>query len=378
MIRMQVRCLFMALFSRVMCLYPHHPPPLLFSTIESTPTTTPTTDAEFLSLAVTIGYNGALTSFPNPSVGCILACSATNKILGSGYHPQAGLGHGEVFALLEASSSISSGVASANKIRDAVLTNTTGNLDTSQFTPPPDAFDNLFDKENAPPVTAYVTLEPCSHLGRTPPCAERLAKAGVSRVVIGMRDPFLTNFVGGASPSSDSSGSDGGVGILRANGVSVTVVNDKNCSILHSGFFGRVKAMLVEQQGVDPKKWSAEKRTLRTALGREKNDKTHKYFKPSKKDIIFLPEDGQGQGQGQVTFSESFLSKIDVILSDRDRANSTSTSISTSTSGLVTVLLSSVVSKGKEGKLISSTLCDLLECQLISNVGKTITLYRRD
>ncbi|KAF5731725.1 riboflavin biosynthesis protein PYRD chloroplastic [Tripterygium wilfordii] len=81
---------------------------------------------------------------PNPMVGCVIV--KDGKIVGQGFHPKAGQPHAEVFAL-----------------RDA------GDL-----------------AENA---TAYVSLEPCNHYGRTPPCTEALIKAKVKKVVIGMVDP---------------------------------------------------------------------------------------------------------------------------------------------------------------------------------------------
>lgn len=84
---------------------------------------------------------------PNPRVGCVLV--RDEKIIGEGWHAVCGGPHAEVAAL-------------------------------------DDAASRGF---NAVGATAYVTLEPCSHFGRTPPCAPRLVKEGVSRVVIGMMDP---------------------------------------------------------------------------------------------------------------------------------------------------------------------------------------------
>ncbi|KAL5560723.1 hypothetical protein UlMin_036934, partial [Ulmus minor] len=81
---------------------------------------------------------------PNPMVGCVIV--KEGKVVGEGYHPKAGKPHAEVFALKDA-----------------------GDL-----------------SENA---TAYVSLEPCNHYGRTPPCTEALIRAKVKRVVVGMVDP---------------------------------------------------------------------------------------------------------------------------------------------------------------------------------------------
>lgn len=84
---------------------------------------------------------------PNPMVGCVLV-APDGRVVGEGYHPQAGQPHAEVFAVRAAG-------------------------------------------EAARGATAYVTLEPCSHQGRTPPCADALLRAGVDRVVAAMTDPDL-------------------------------------------------------------------------------------------------------------------------------------------------------------------------------------------
>ncbi len=103
---------------------------------------------------------------PNPMVGCVLV-GPDGQIVGAGYHPEAGQPHAEVFALREA----------GDKARGA---------------------------------TAYVTLEPCAHHGRTPPCAEALLAAGVTRVVAAMTDP-------------DKRVAGLGLERLRAGGVEVSV-----------------------------------------------------------------------------------------------------------------------------------------------------------
>ncbi len=95
-------------------------------------------DNYFMMLAVEQARQGLYTARPNPAVGCVIVQSA--KIIGQGFHPKAGQPHAEVFALKEAD-------------------------------------------ERAKGATAYVTLEPCSHTGRTPPCALALIAAGIKRVV---------------------------------------------------------------------------------------------------------------------------------------------------------------------------------------------------
>ena len=102
-----------------------------------------TTDVFYMARALQLAGNGRYTTDPNPRVGCVLVRDGV--IIGEGWHAWAGQDHAEVAAL--------------KTVQDA-----TG-------------------------ATAYVTLEPCSHYGKTPPCCEALIKAGVSRVVAAMQDP---------------------------------------------------------------------------------------------------------------------------------------------------------------------------------------------
>ena len=101
-------------------------------------------DHGMMARALQLAERGLWTTTPNPRVGCVLV--RDGRIVGEGWHEKAGEPHAEVHALRAAG-------------------------------------------EQACGATAYVTLEPCSHHGRTPPCAEALIGAGVSRVVAAMRDP---------------------------------------------------------------------------------------------------------------------------------------------------------------------------------------------
>jgi diaminohydroxyphosphoribosylaminopyrimidine deaminase/5-amino-6-(5-phosphoribosylamino)uracil reductase len=100
-------------------------------------------DAFYMAQAISLAKKGRYTTDPNPRVGCVLV--RDGEVIGQGWHVKAGQGHAEVEAL-----------------------------------------KNVPDAKGA---TAYVTLEPCSHQGRTPPCCDALIKAGVSRVVAAMQDP---------------------------------------------------------------------------------------------------------------------------------------------------------------------------------------------
>lgn len=101
-------------------------------------------DILYMRRAIELAKQGRFTTSPNPNVGCVLV--RDNTIVGEGYHHKAGEPHAEVNALAIAG-------------------------------------------DRALGATAYVTLEPCSHYGRTPPCADALIKAGVKRVVVAMQDP---------------------------------------------------------------------------------------------------------------------------------------------------------------------------------------------
>jgi len=101
-------------------------------------------DAHYMARAVELARKGLYSTHPNPRVGCVIV--RDGEVVGEGWHVRAGEPHAEVHALRQAG-------------------------------------------ERARGACAYVTLEPCSHHGRTPPCADALVKAGVARVVAAMQDP---------------------------------------------------------------------------------------------------------------------------------------------------------------------------------------------
>ena len=147
-------------------------------------------DERYMAMALREGMLGVGLSSPNPPVGCVLV--RDGRVLGRGVHTRAGDPHGEIMALRDAES------------RD----------------------------ENAVGATAYVTLEPCCHHGRTPPCTDALIRAGVRRVVVGTRDP---------NPRVDG----GGLSILQASGVQVQEgVLQAACSQFHAPFFKLIRTGL--------------------------------------------------------------------------------------------------------------------------------------
>jgi diaminohydroxyphosphoribosylaminopyrimidine deaminase / 5-amino-6-(5-phosphoribosylamino)uracil reductase len=102
----------------------------------------------YMRIALKLALQGKGKTFPNPVVGAVVV--KDGKIVGKGYHKKAGLAHAEVLALDEA---------------------------------------GRFSQGS----TLYVTLEPCAHFGRTPPCVERVVKSGLKEVVVGMIDPNPLN-----------------------------------------------------------------------------------------------------------------------------------------------------------------------------------------
>lgn len=130
---------------------------------------------------------GWYSTSPNPRVGCVIV--KDGELIAEGFHPKAGRGHAEVNALAQAG-------------------------------------------QNARGATAYVTLEPCAHHGRTGPCCEALALAGISHVVFGMTDP---------NPQVAGRGLD----YLRAQGIQVTgPVLEADCLNLNTGFIKRMTRAL--------------------------------------------------------------------------------------------------------------------------------------
>jgi diaminohydroxyphosphoribosylaminopyrimidine deaminase/5-amino-6-(5-phosphoribosylamino)uracil reductase len=141
-------------------------------------------DSVWMAQALRLAERGFYTTSPNPRVGCVLV--RDGKIVGEGWHERAGEPHAEVHALRAAG-------------------------------------------DAARGSTAYVTLEPCSHHGRTPPCADALIKAGVARVVIAMQDP--NPLVAGQ-----------GIARLRAANIEVECgLMEVAARELNIGFFTRMK-----------------------------------------------------------------------------------------------------------------------------------------
>lgn len=144
-------------------------------------------DHVYMARALELARKGLYSTHPNPRVGCVIV--RDGAIVGEGWHVRAGEPHAEVHALRQAG-------------------------------------------ELARGATAYVTLEPCSHHGRTPPCAEALVKAGVGRVVAAMQDP--NPLVAGR-----------GLALLHSVGIEVdSGVLEREARALNAGFVKRMEAGL--------------------------------------------------------------------------------------------------------------------------------------
>ncbi len=140
-------------------------------------------DEDYMARAVYLARKGVLTTDPNPNVGCVLV--KHGKIIGEGWHQEPGKAHAEINALRQSG-----------------------------------------DTKGA---TAYVTLEPCSHHGKTGPCCDALIAAGISKVVIAMQDP--NPLVCGQ-----------GIEKLRQQGVEVSCgVLQEDAEALNQGFLQRMR-----------------------------------------------------------------------------------------------------------------------------------------
>lgn len=144
-------------------------------------------DNLYMAKAIQLAKEGLYSTQPNPRVGCVIV--KEGQTVGEGFHARAGQPHAEVFALRQAA-------------------------------------------QHAQGATAYVTLEPCAHYGRTPPCANALVEAGVSRVVM-------------ASLDSNPLVAGKGQAILENAGISTTVgILENEAKSLNKGFFRRMQGGL--------------------------------------------------------------------------------------------------------------------------------------
>ncbi|KAL0023756.1 hypothetical protein WJX77_001514 [Trebouxia sp. C0004] len=142
-------------------------------------------DRQHMQHALSLAKKALGKTFPNPAVGCVIV--KQGKVIGEGYHPKAGEPHAEVFALRAAG-------------------------------------------QQAAGATAYVTLEPCNHYGKTPPCSQALVDAKVAKVFVGVRDP---------NPLVNNAGVD----TLTRAGINVAYIGgeeEQECFNINSDFMERM------------------------------------------------------------------------------------------------------------------------------------------
>ncbi|NLG02929.1 MAG: bifunctional diaminohydroxyphosphoribosylaminopyrimidine deaminase/5-amino-6-(5-phosphoribosylamino)uracil reductase RibD, partial [Clostridia bacterium] len=138
------------------------------------------TDTEYMKIAIEYAKKGSGSVNPNPMVGAVIV--KHDQIVGEGYHKKRGEPHAERYALMNC-------------------------------------------RESAAGATLYVTLEPCCHYGKTPPCTQAILESGITRVVVGTLDP--NPLVAGK-----------GVALLRKHGLKViTGVLEEECKKLNEVFF---------------------------------------------------------------------------------------------------------------------------------------------
>jgi diaminohydroxyphosphoribosylaminopyrimidine deaminase / 5-amino-6-(5-phosphoribosylamino)uracil reductase len=144
-------------------------------------------DHNYMTRALRLAEQGLYSTMPNPRVGCVIV--KDNQIIGEGAHLKAGEPHAEILALRQAGEAIIG-------------------------------------------ATLYVTLEPCSHTGRTPPCAEALVNVGLARVVVAMQDP---------NPQVAGSG----LALLKSHNIEVVCgLMEAQARDLNPGFISRMTRQL--------------------------------------------------------------------------------------------------------------------------------------
>ena len=182
-----------------------------------------------MNRCISIAANSGGWNHPNPRVGSIIVHN--NRIIGEGFHYKYGSDHAEVMAF-----------KSIKKIDEGLVKNS----------------------------TLYVNLEPCSHFGKTPPCADLIIKKGIKKVIIGSRDP---------NPKVSGSG----IRRLKLAGVHVTVgVNEMECQELNKRFFKSI----IHGLPYIVLKWAESSDKFIDGLRDSKNIKPYKISSPSVQPIV--------------------------------------------------------------------------------------------
>ena len=363
----------------------------------TTTTTTTTTvlsraDEGFLRQALEHARHGVGHTFPNPAVGCVIVASYNNsnnnhnnndenenslafppRVIGAGFHPRAGYPHAEIFALLEAAGHVPDGVAAAHSVvqqkghssDDAVavvveqltrqyIQDGVESLFSSNCLQPKAAAALTKEEDGVDPtavshVTAYVTLEPCCHTGKvTPPCTAALVAAGISRVVVGCRDP---------NPRVDG----GGVQYLEQARITVDVATvggplQRDCADLITNFGRRITPPQPSYDAVN----GAVRAALRSLAGRRKQDKSLREVSwggPS------VPADSENPQElvDALVLEPEWMEHVDDLLWREE---------------LVLLRLNAAVAKRRFCKQLGARIAGHLQAHVAQEIGHTVLLYR--
>jgi pyrimidine deaminase RibD-like protein len=280
--------------------------------------------------------------------------------------------HAEVFALLEACGHVDDGVDAARSAMDGMTSSESNNatqrqrvLDLLNIYKAEDGANKLFkDCLIDSDITAYVTLEPCCHVGQTPPCALSLVAAGIKRVVVGFRDP---------NPRVDG----GGIKVLQDSGVDVLLLGSASqegkdsgegeiaaaneCANLVEHFVKRISPRVEPLGNLDELINGKKRRALRKLAGRQKTAGTIREV-DWPRDKTISDEDKKDSDFGErVNLDVRFLEQVDNSLWDHE---------------IVLLRLNNVVHKKKGAKLLSERIADELNAHVAQVLGHTALLYR--
>jgi len=324
--------------------------------------TTSSVDCQYMSQALEQASKGFGGTYPNPAVGCVIV-DGKNNVIGKGFHPKAGMPHAEVFALFEASGAVEDGTVAAL----SVLPGTPETEESQKVVNllakyasdggARDLFDGCLSNNELfkGPITAYVTLEPCCHYGKTPPCAMTFVHAGVNRVVVGFRDP---------NPRVDG----GGVRLLLDNGIDVDFIKGseaKECSALVDCF---VKRITCDPIDYDTHMKGSHRSALRTLAGRKKVDGTIAEISIALSDsdskIVYQEDNEDDSLEGlanSIDLKPGWLEEADRKLWREE---------------ILLLRLGGVVAKKKAAKLLGERISAELGATVVQVLGHTVLLYR--
>jgi len=350
-------------------------------------------DQYYMKVALDCAMLGYGNTYPNPAVGCIITQSTIDngddviKVIGKGFHPRAGMPHAEVFALLEASGHVEDGVEAAlsvlsppwiskskkedeklsekvNELSAIYTSGVDGDDEEAKTSGAKQLFQDAFVSDSETTTTAYVTLEPCCHYGKTPPCAKSLLLAGIDRVVVGVRDPNPRVDGGGVTFLCTNGGND------ESTGVAVDLLsNNENKELKHlvDCFIKRITPPFnIDYEGdiLDTGKKRAYLRSIANKWKAEQCMPTILF--PS----TFYTLEKTGGDYESVDFTNfiptqemnpRWLEELDAQLWRHE---------------MVLIRMNASVKKKKECKQIGEALAKELNAYLLHVVGKTVLLYR--